>query len=146
MPPRLRWCNYPTLLWSMLHSAAVAVPLALFAVARLVISWSPMDAHDAPGTRTGRRHLLLAIIAFAAITIAALMLPPTLDRTGRWADLVTLLRATGWFIALVLTGTSLRLPALQPYFGAVERVLYVVMLGWLALVGYADQALSIQVT
>ena len=42
----------------------VVVLLLIFAVARLAISWFPMDAPGTPPTQTGRRHGLLAIAAF----------------------------------------------------------------------------------
>ncbi len=57
--------------------------LALFALARLLIGWAPMDQPGAPRTPSGTAHWVLAVAAFAAVTAAAVRAGRGL--VGQWA-------------------------------------------------------------
>lgn len=117
----------------------VVLCLWAFAVARVLIGWFPMDREDAPRTTTGRIHWILAVVAFAAITVAALRLRSSLARNGLWPDAYGTLSALAWCMfvaavaALFVRGTS----QLARWFGLAERVFYVTMFAWLAAVGVA---------
>jgi hypothetical protein len=117
----------------------VVACLWLFAVARVLIAWFPMDREDAARTTKGRIHWILAVVAFGAITVAALRLRSTIGRNGLWPGAYATLSVLAWcmFIAAVaslfIRGTS----QLAKWFGAAERVFYVTMLAWLAAVGFA---------
>jgi hypothetical protein len=117
----------------------VAALLVVFAIARAIISWFPMDAPGTPRTSTGQIHLLIAIVTFGTVTIAALRLGQLLGRGARWHALAPASTGFGWamvtFIgALFLTRGS---PALRRSFGAFERALYLAIIGWLTLFALA---------
>ncbi len=115
----------------------VVLALAVFVASRAVISWFPMDGPGQLVTPRGAYHLLLAILAFAAILVAAARLGTVLDRTDSWPDWrgaslpLTVLLAVG-MVALVVTRR-----ALPGYFGAGERLYYVGMFAWLGWLGLA---------
>ena len=111
--------------------------LVVFAIARLIISWFPMDAPGSPRSDTGRRHGLIAIVTFGSATIAALRLGQLLAKGGPWHGLASTSMAFGWAMAasiaaMFLTRSS---PELRRYFGAIERGLYVAIIGWLTMIG-----------
>jgi Protein of unknown function (DUF998) len=117
----------------------VVACLWVFAAARVLIGWFPMDREDAPRTTAGRVHWILAVVAFAAVTVAGLRLRSTLARNGLWPGAYGTLSVLAWCMfvaalaALFIRGTS----QVAKYFGAAERVFYVTMLAWLAAVGAA---------
>jgi len=108
------------------HPRRVVTLLAVLAAARIAIGWFPTDgpASEEPSWR-GVVHLLLALVAFAAASWAAIALR-TGDHGEPWV---------GWLMAALAIGTmlSLRTP-LRPWFGLIERGYYAAMLAWLVLV------------
>jgi Protein of unknown function (DUF998) len=116
----------------------VVALLVAFGTSRLVISWFPMDTPGTPATVTGRRHGLLAVIAFTSVTLASLRLPGALSASHQWSGVVPGLRAVGWYlVATVIAMVTARRTDLRQYFGAVERGFYVGMLVFVALVAGA---------
>jgi hypothetical protein len=115
----------------------VAALLMLFAVVRWVIGWFPMDVPDHPVTWTGGAHVVLAIIAFAGISVAAVRFHGDLRRTDLWPEAVAVSRMLTWFLCLAgLAMVPTRMaPSLRGFFGAAERVFYVGMYGWVIFVG-----------
>jgi hypothetical membrane protein len=104
----------------------VVVLLILFAIARISIGWFPTDVIGSR-ERTGRGavHLVLAAVAFVTLPWAAVEL--TRSEGGEpWLGRILVVLA-------VLTAVALR-TQLRPWFGLVERALYVGMLAWLILV------------
>ena len=77
----------------------VVALMVVFAVARVIISWFPMDAPGATRTSTGQTHGLVAIVTFGAVTIAALRLGDLLDRSVRWHALGPVSTDLGWAMA-----------------------------------------------
>jgi Protein of unknown function (DUF998) len=118
----------------------VLVFLAVFAVARAVISWFPMDEPGTPGTGTGRNHGLLAIAAFCGVGLAANRLGSVLaDAGGRWHSLGQTSTGLGWAMASFLIGMWLcrSVPALAVRFGLIERGFYLVAIAWFAVFAIA---------
>jgi hypothetical protein len=118
----------------------VLVLLGVFAAARAVISWFPMDEPGAPRTPTGRTHGLLAIAAFCSVALAAGRLGSTLAGGGeRWHDLSQTSTVLSWAMALFLVGMWLRrsIPALAARFGLIERGFYVMAIAWFAVFAIA---------
>lgn len=113
--------------------------LAIFAVARLIISWFPMDAPGAQRTETGRTHGLIAIVTFTAITVAALRLGSVLSRRSVWHSLAPLTTILGVVMVICIIGMVLcrRSEAIREGFGLIERGLYLAILGWCAVFGVA---------
>jgi hypothetical protein len=127
-------------LGGLLHGRSQGVDpfLAGFALARAAISWFPMDEPGAEPTHTGRRHLLLALVAFFSVTVAALRLPNALAAESLWAGSLSLLRVLGWLLlvtALLMFATG-RLSG-GKFFGLGERAFYAAAFCWLAVVGLA---------
>lgn len=114
---------------------SVAVVLcAVFAIARLAISWFPMDVPGGERTEHGRRHGLLAMGAFVGAGLAA----------GAVAKLLThdhthpVLASASEGLALVMLADLLAMGVNRRttghYFGLIERGFYALMTGWLVLV------------
>ena len=122
------------------HGRVVVVLLLLvFAIARAVISWFPMDAPGAARTSTGHTHGLLAIAAFGSATIAAFRLAGVLSSQGTWHSLAPVSLALGCAMLACLVAMALArsVPAVRARFGAVERGFYVCAIAWFAVFAVA---------
>ena len=113
----------------------VIVLLGVFAAARFAIPWFPTDVNRLRPTQTGRVHILLAGIAFAAIAWAAAALPDRVD----WTSIHGLLTGLGWLVVVSSVACGLALTrALRvyaaPWFGLIERVFYAAVLAWFFVV------------
>ena len=125
-----------------LQGAGVGAVLALigaFSVARLAISFFPMDAPGEPRTSTGGAHGVLAAATFVSVSVAAIRLCRVLERDAPWTTLASVSRGLGWAMAactgiLMLSRIG---PDLRRAFGAIERVLYVTIIAWLVVIGVA---------
>jgi len=117
----------------------VVALLVIFAVARALISWFPMDAPGAQRTSSGRAHGWLAIAAFGAATLAALRLGTVLSRAARWHSFAPVSVALGWLMVALLVAMALArsVPAVRDRFGAVERAFYLAAIAWFAVFGVA---------
>lgn len=111
----------------------VAGLLALFSLARLLISWAPMDQPGAPRTTSGVVHWILAVAAFGAVTAAAVRSGHGLS--GQWATGATGSQVLGWVMLAGLLGLPLARPGgpLRGYFGAAERLFYLGAIAWSVL-------------
>lgn len=118
---------------------AVIVLLVLFALARLAISWFPMDAPRVARTATRQFHGLLAVVAFGAVTAAAFRLGTLLDGGVRWHNLGPVSSGVAWVMLACLAAMfMIRLdPRSRGYFGAVARAFYLGMIGWISLFAVA---------
>lgn len=117
-------------------AAMIAVILlVVFAVARLIIGFFPMDAPDAAPTTSGRLHNVLAFAAFGSVTAAAFVVAGAFHDAGL-AELSTLSTALGVVMAVGAVGLFLtaRVPRLHRWFGAAERVIYVGFIAWFAAI------------
>jgi hypothetical protein len=117
----------------------VVALLAVFAVARLVISWFPMDTPGAARTSTGTTHGLIALVTFGAATVAAFRLGTVLSRVGQWHALAGVSTGLGWAMAVFVLGMILRRSgaSISRYFGLIERGLYVAIIAWAAVFAVA---------
>lgn len=118
-------------------AVGIVAALAVFAASRAVISWFPMDEPGELVTPRGVYHLLLAIVAFASLLVAAARLTTVLHRTGSWpgwsaAALPLALVLAAGMVAMVVTRR-----AVPAYFGAAERSYYAGMVAWLGWLGLA---------
>jgi len=118
---------------------AVAALLIVFAIARAVISWFPMDAPGADRTATGQMHGLLAIGAFACATLAAFRLASVLARQDKWHSLVPVSTALGGAMVacLLVMALARTFPAVRARFGAIERGFYLAAIAWFAVFAVA---------
>lgn len=120
-------------------ASSVVALCALFAVARAAISWFPMDAPGSQHTRTGARHGLLAMVAFVAITAAAMRVTRHGSSGMLTSGVAKASTIVGTLMIVSLLGMVVSRRSTPPgaYFGAVERVFYVLVTGWLVLVPVA---------
>jgi len=123
-----------------LHGGGVGVVVALlvvFAGARAIISWFPMDEPGRPRTPTGHNHGIIAIVTFGSATLAALRLGQVLSPGTQWHWLSPWSTAFGVAMTLLVIGmvVTRRNQGLRGYFGLVERGLYLVIIGWLVVLG-----------
>jgi hypothetical protein len=125
------------------RARALIALILVFALARLVISWFPMDEPGAESTNHGRMHGLLAVVTFLAIAIAAGRLGTVAKQVPGWATLSTVSSVFAWLmvaslVAMMVVGRDARgNRSTARYFGAVERALYLAIVAWLVLVGVA---------
>ena len=124
----------------VVHGGAALVDLFLvaFALARLAISWYPMDEPGLAPTEHGRRHGLLALLTFTSVMVAGLRLPRALQLEGVWASQLAPLRVFGWLLLVTAVGmiVTRRLGG-GGLFGLAERAFYLATFCWLGLVGMA---------
>jgi hypothetical protein len=115
---------------------AITVALCLiFAAARALISWFPMDAPGSELTQTGRRHGLLAIAAFVGVGLAAWQFARLLNYDSVHPAIATASTIIATLMTVALVGMIVsRRAANAKYFGLIERVFYLGMTAWLATV------------
>ena len=96
-----------------------------------------MDQPGGPRTPTGHNHGVIAIVAFASATLAALRLGQVLSQGAQWHWLSPWSTVFGVAMALSVIGmvAARRNRGLREYFGLVERGLYLAIIGWLLLLG-----------
>ncbi|MES2169948.1 MAG: DUF998 domain-containing protein [Actinomycetota bacterium] len=114
--------------------------LIIFGVARLLISWSPMDAAGAARTRTGRIHNLLAIAAFATATAAGFLAAGPIAADPHWAGFSPAATVFTWVMAVGSAGVILATASapLRRLFGVFERTIYVGIIGWITVLAIAS--------
>lgn len=119
--------------------AAVTILLGVFGIARIAISLFPTDLDPAKPTGTGRIHILLAFVAFASLPAAARLFSGAVRGDSAWSATFPLLHlfARGAGIALLVMLVTSAFPTLRRYFGLFERILYVAMIGWIAVAAAA---------
>jgi hypothetical protein len=117
--------------------ALVFVMLLISAAASFLIPAFPTDQHGSRfQTRSGTVHMILAIVVFAALIIAASELAGTLEHQPAWHEVKSLLVVLPW----VMTGSAigillaLRSPRLKLIFGLIERLFYVAAIAWIFVV------------
>jgi Protein of unknown function (DUF998) len=115
----------------------VIVMLVVSAIARFLI---PAFATDQHGSRFqtvhGTIHMILAIVIFASLIIAASDLGSTLEHEAAWQGV------KGWLTTLpwVMTGAAvglilgLRAPRLHQIYGLIERLFYASSIAWFFIV------------
>jgi hypothetical protein len=117
----------------------VVVLLVIASAARLLL---PFFATDQGGSRFetahGTIHMILAVITFAALIVAASELGSTLEHEAAWQGV------KGWLTTLpwVMTGAAIGLvvglrpwaPRLHMIYGLIERIFYVASIAWFLIV------------
>lgn len=114
--------------------------LIVFAVARAVISWFPMDQPGtSPRTRTGIAHGLLAIAAFASACAAAFKLAHVLRDQARLHSLAPASTTLGVLMLISLLGMLLArsVPEIGKRFGLIERGFYAAAIIWFTVFSIA---------
>jgi hypothetical protein len=125
------------------RARALIALILVFAIARFVISWFPMDEPGSEPTNHGRMHGILAIVTFLAIAIAAGRLGTVAQQVPGWSTLSTVSQVFAWLMVaslvamMVVRRSAVANRSTPSYFGAVERVFYLAIVGWLVLVGVA---------
>ncbi|HMD52304.1 MAG TPA: DUF998 domain-containing protein [Solirubrobacteraceae bacterium] len=115
----------------------VVVMLLVSAVARFLI---PAFATDQGAsrfqTRIGTIHMILAIVIFAALIIAASKLAGTLEHEAAWQGVKGWLNVLPWVMTASAIGIllALRLPRLKPKVGLIERLFYLSSIVWFFIV------------
>jgi hypothetical membrane protein len=115
----------------------VIVMLLVSAVARFLLPAFPTDQNGSRfQTPRGTVHMILAIVIFASLIIAASELGGTLEHEPAWEGV------NGWLTTLpwVMTGSAigillaLRGPRLKLITGLIERLFYVSSIAWFFIV------------
>ena len=111
--------------------AALVIFTLLFAISRLAISWFPMDQPGTPVTPTGRRHGLLALIAFISAIFAAHQSASFLVDVGGSQRFVHFSSGVQVLLWIGLIGMFVARRIKANVFGLMERIFYLAMIGWL---------------
>ena len=121
------------------NPGALVALLLIFAVARAIISWFPMDPPGTAATVTGQAHRVLAFLAFGAVAAAAFVLSSRLQNGNRWQGLAPISSGFGWAMLVFVLGMVMarESQASRQWFGAAERGFYLAALGWFAVVAVA---------
>jgi Protein of unknown function (DUF998) len=115
----------------------VVVMLLISVVARLLIPFFPTDQNGSRfQTVPGTIHMILAIVIFASLIIAASKFGSAVEHEAAWHSV------SGWLTALpwVMTGAAigllvgLRAPRLMARYGLIERLFYVSSIAWFLIV------------
>lgn len=145
----LRWLYRLTAMWlglaglltgAMLGDAMYPKPtsvillLILFAAVRWAITLFPTDLEGEELTSTGRSHLVLAVLAFASISVAAVVFPSLIGDDRFWDEEAGLLTAIGWAMLALAIASGVTRRFLPQIFGLVERLLYLAMFAWLGAI------------
>jgi hypothetical protein len=120
------------LMWALAREdAGIArsglVWLTVYGCSRIAIAWFMIDRDVRAPTTEGRIHTLLGALAFTAIAVAA---------TTIGGDLGSAYHALGWVVAgaAIATFVFRVAPPLVPWFGLVERLLYLATVVWIVAV------------
>ncbi|WP_368499182.1 DUF998 domain-containing protein [Herbiconiux sp. A18JL235] len=117
-------------------SLPTVVLLAVFAAARILIPFFPMDAPEASKTTTGRVHDLLAVLAFGGVIAAMFVAAGMLHDAGLTAaGLVATIGGVVGVVGTLLMLVSRRSPRLAWGFGFGERLIYLAFIVWIAVLG-----------
>jgi Protein of unknown function (DUF998) len=115
----------------------VTLMLVISGIARLLIPGFPTDQHGSRfQTTRGTIHMILAIVIFAALIIAASKLGSTLEHRPAWHSVKGWLTTLPWIMTGAAVGTlvALRAPRLKRIFGLFERLFYVSSIAWFFIV------------
>lgn len=105
--------------------------LLVYAAARWAITIYPTDLPDAEETAVGRSHVVLAVAAFTAISLAALAFAFTVAADDPfWSDYGTLFTALAGLLVGFALATGIARLRMSPIFGLVERLLYLAIYAW----------------
>ncbi|MGH9068323.1 MAG: DUF998 domain-containing protein [Acidimicrobiales bacterium] len=109
--------------------SAIEALLVVFGLCRLAISWWPMDGPGQPRSSRGATHVVLALAAFLAITVAAHRMQHVVGQLPQLFGQAYghALAAAFWLLVIGLVGqfVTRRLDAQHRYSGAAERLVYV---------------------
>lgn len=107
--------------------------LLLFAGARGAITIFPTDLEGEEGTPVGRSHVILAVLGFASICVAAASFLLVSGNDPAWAPRWPLGLLVGMICASALWSAAERIRGGR-FFGLAERLLYAAIFGWLAAI------------
>jgi hypothetical protein len=115
----------------------VVVALLISVVARLLIPLFPTDQNGSRfQTVPGTIHMILAIVIFASVIIAASKFGSAVEHEAAWQGVKGWLSALPWVMTGAAIGilVALRAPRLKRKFGLIERLFYVSSIGWFLIV------------
>lgn len=115
-------------------TAPVVALCIVFAVARGVISWFPMDEPGSEMTGTGRRHGMLALVAFVSVGVAAEQLGRLLDEDSMHASMASASNVLAVLILVSFVAMAVGRGRSPGYFGLAERGFYLCATAWFVTV------------
>ena len=133
-------CACIAVAFSQLHPYVptfVVAALLVNAAARFLMPAFPTDQSGSRfKTVKGTVHMVLAIVAFAAVAAAATSLSGLFLYYHDWHDEKTLLDTLGWVVLVGAAATALALvgPRLKQIFGLIERLFTLSVIVWLYVV------------
>lgn len=135
------WLGFAGLLTAVMFADAIfpkptsaILTLLIFAATRWAITIFPTDLEDEEETSVGRSHIVLAVVAFASIAIAAVSFSLDVGDDPFWDSSSGILWALAALLGITAIGTGVARAAASQYFGLIERLLYVAMFAWISAV------------
>jgi hypothetical membrane protein len=117
--------------------ALVVVMLLISVVARFLIPLFPTDQNGSRfQTLPGTIHMILAIVIFAALIVAASEFGSAVEHEAAWQGVKSWLGALPWVMTGAAVGciVALRAPHLHRVYGLIERLFYVSSIAWFLIV------------
>lgn len=108
--------------------------LLVFAAARWAITIFPTDLEGEEETSTGRSHLILAVVAFFMVALAAGLFAAAIGPDPFWDDRQGLFNLLALLVGVLAVFTGAARAAAPQVFGLVERLFYVSMFAWFSAV------------
>jgi hypothetical protein len=115
----------------------VVAMLLVDAAARLIMPAFPTDqGGNRFETVTGTVHMVLAVVAFAAVAAAATGLSGLLTHYPEWNGVKGLVTTLGWLVLAGAVACALALvgPRLKRIFGLIERLFTLSVIVWLSVI------------
>ena len=122
------------------HPSTPALVVVMLLVAAAAFFLMPWFATDQGGgrfqTRTGTIHMVLAISAFTAVTVAASSLAGAVRHAPAWHGVANLLVILSWGLTAtaIAVGLAVLIPRLRPVFGLIERLFSITSIVWFLVV------------
>ncbi|MBJ7459671.1 MAG: DUF998 domain-containing protein [Thermoleophilaceae bacterium] len=135
------WLGFAALLTAVMLSDAMfpkptetILCLLVFAATRWAITMFPTDLEGEDETSVGKSHLVLAVVAFGSVALAAGLFVASIGSDKFWDSSFHLLNLIALVLGLaaVLTGAARALE--WPIFGLIERALYLCIFTWFSAV------------
>ncbi len=115
----------------------VVAMLLISVVARFLIPLFPTDQNGSRfQTVPGTIHMILAIVIFASLIIAASKFGSAVEHEAAWQSVKGWLTALPWVMTGAAIGllVALRAPRLKERYGLIERLFYVSSIAWFFIV------------
>jgi len=111
--------------------------LVVLGLARLIIAKAPVTVVRGKRKTVNGTHLLMAAIIFTSAVVASASFTRHIAGNSEWLNVAKALRVFKWSILIFALATTVTVivPRGIRYLGTAERLLYISIIGWFAVIG-----------